>query len=127
MTRTFRFEVSTERRQVQAFAEALGLVGAGEAVTSVPLTYPVRWLAEEVVGDWLARALGADALPIHEMQDFAYRSSLAIGRVYALHVRCEPVAVDPVRLALVADALEGEALICTTRSTIRRIARTVPP
>ena len=116
-----RFPVTTARAEVAAFAEALGLVGPGEAVDRVPLTYPVRWFADDAVRDWIVGVLGGEALPVHEMQDFAYRAPLAVDGTYALEVTCSVQEGDLPRITIAAEVRAGDALICSARSSILKI------
>ncbi len=117
----FRFEVTTARAEVAAFAEALGLLDSGEPVDRVPLTFPARWLADETVRDWMIGVLGSESLPVHEMQDFTYRAPLAIDRTYALDVTCSIQDADPPRITIAAEVRDGDALICSARSSILKV------
>jgi hypothetical protein len=80
-------------------------------VERVPLTYPARWLADDAVRDWIVGVLGGEALPVHEMQDFAYRAPLAVDGTYALEVICSVQEGDPPRITIAAEIREGDALI----------------
>jgi hypothetical protein len=117
----FRFSVTTARAEVAAFAGALGLVEPGETVERVPLTYPARWLADDAVRDWIVGVLGGEALPVHEMQDFAYRAPLVVDGTYALEVICSVQEGDPPRITIAAEIREGDALIGSARSSILKI------
>lgn len=126
METRFRLEVATARAEVAAFAEALGLLEAGEAPDRVPLTYPVRWLADDRVRDWLVGVLGGEGLPVHEMQDFTYGAPLALDRTYALDVTCTLQEGDPPRIAIAAEIRDGEAVIGSARSSILKVWLGVP-
>ncbi|HEX2556668.1 MAG TPA: hypothetical protein VHL98_23480 [Microvirga sp.] len=117
----FRLEVATARADVAAFADALGLVEPGEIPDDVPLTYPIRWLADGAVRDWLVGVLGGEGLPVHEMQDFTYFAPLALDRTYALDVTCDVQEGDPPRVTIAAEIRDGDGVIGSARSSILKI------
>ncbi len=117
----FRFEVTTDRAEVAAFAEALGLAKPGEPVLRVPLTYPVRWMAADEVQGWLVLALEGRSLPVHEMQDFTYRAPLLIDRSYTLEIACRLSETDAARMAVTLEVRDGESPICSARSSILKV------
>jgi hypothetical protein len=114
----FRFEVTTERAEVAAFAQSLGLAEASDLELRIPLTYPVRWLSADDVQGWLVAALGGTSLPVHEMQDFTYRAPLALDRAYTLDVTCAVSGLDTPRITIMAEIWDGDELIGSTRSSI---------
>ena len=117
----FHLEVETVPADVAAFAEALGLAAPGDRVLRVPLTYPVRWLAEDAVREWIVGVLGGEGLPVHEMQDFTYRAPLAVDGTYAVEVTCSMQEGDPPRISIAAEVRDGDVLICSARSSILKI------
>lgn len=114
----FRFEVTTDRAEVAAFAQSLGLAEVGDPEPPIPLTYPARWLSADDVQGWLIAVLGDNSLPVHEMQDFTYRAMLALDRAYTLDVACVMSDSDTPRITITAEILDHDELIGSARSSI---------
>lgn len=109
-----RFPVSATRPQIAAFRKALGVA---ESVTDpeVPLTYPVRWLAQPEVRAAILQTLGEKAgMPfawvlVHLEQKFAFLAPLRADAAYLMDLYLDP-AVPPETFALhaeISDAQEG--------------------
>jgi hypothetical protein len=77
------FNVTTARENVEAFAEALGL----HANDVVPLTYPVRMLAEEPIASAISGAVPNGAAVLHQAQRFVSHSPLKPDQTYRLDLQ----------------------------------------
>jgi hypothetical protein len=76
------------REEVSKFANSLGLPSASRATeeTSVPWTYPVRFLSHPAVRDAILDALGPNNPPIQEAVEICYIDcGLAIGTALLMH------------------------------------------
>lgn len=74
------FEVAADPAQIAAFAAASGAADAA----GVPATFPIVWLANPELMAALRALAGADRLPVHESQSFAYARALTPGARYRL-------------------------------------------
>jgi hypothetical protein len=78
-----RFAVVGTVAEAEAFCRATGVAAA----TTLPLTYPMRWLAAPDVRDGLLDLVaGAEVVLVHESQSFAYAQPLYVDRLYTLTV-----------------------------------------
>ena len=76
-----RFAVVGTVAEVDAFCRATGVAPAA----TLPLTYPMRWLAlPDVRAGLLDLMAGLDVVLVHESQSFAYTHSLYVDRLYTL-------------------------------------------
>lgn len=78
-----RFAVVGTVAEADAFCRATG--AAPQA--TLPLTYPMRWLAlEDVRAGLVALVSGAEVVLVHESQSFAYSRPLHVDQLYTLTV-----------------------------------------
>ena len=96
------FQVRAEPDQVAAFDAALGLFNRP---LSVPLTYPVRWLARPELKAALEDAIGPQQ--IHVSQAFDYFAPVGIGVDYLLRVTVEWHDTPP-RRAIMRATVHGQ-------------------
>jgi hypothetical protein len=80
-----RFQVTTTASRVKAFCDALGM-----ASDTVPLTYPMTFLARHDIAAALARGLPSDHLPIHRSQSFTRLAPLQLDQTYVLDLLRKP-------------------------------------
>jgi hypothetical protein len=92
--------VGVDAKRAAEFARETGCSAQGAAA---PLSYPALWLAEPRIHDAIAQVCaGADAVPVHEAQRFAYEAPLKVGGEYELAVSMRREAKPP---RLVIEAL----------------------
>ncbi|WP_158809852.1 hypothetical protein [Beijerinckia sp. L45] len=78
-----RFAVVGTIAEADAFCRATGVAPAA----TLPLTYPMRWLAlPDIRAGLLDLASGAEAVLVHESQSFAYTHPLFVDQLYTLTV-----------------------------------------
>jgi hypothetical protein len=112
--------VRTERDEVERFLRETGGARTGG---SVPLTFPVRWLALPSVRGLLLQLIGGQGfLPVHEGQSFAYEHELRIETDYVLAIEARRTAKPP-RLILKMTIANGQGEICARSETVLRIVR----
>ena len=78
-----RFAVVGTVAEAEAFCRATGVATA----TTLPLTYPMRWLAApDLRAGLLDLVAGAEVVLVHESQSFAYAQPLHVDQLYTLTV-----------------------------------------
>lgn len=111
-----RFPVCAMRPQIAAFRKALGVTESASS-PEVPLTYPVRWLAQPEVSDAILQTLGEKAgLPlagvlVHLEQKFAFLAPLRAEAPYLMDLYLDP-AVPPETFALHAEISDAQGCCC---------------
>jgi acyl dehydratase len=75
-------EVRADKAEAAEFAAALGLRVAPD---SVPLTFPIRWLASPALRKAVQQSIGSSCL-VHASQSFLYDTPLTPGRNYQLRI-----------------------------------------
>jgi hypothetical protein len=76
-----RFAVIGTVAEVDAFCRATGVALS----QTLPLTYPMRWLAlPDVRAGLLELVAGSDVVLVHESQSFAYTQLLYVDHLYTL-------------------------------------------
>lgn len=122
-----RFPVSALRPQITAFRRALG-VAESAASPEVPLTYPVRWLAQPEVRGAILHALGeTEGMPfagvlVHLEQKFAFLVPLKAEAPYRMDLYLD-TAVPPEPFALHAEISDTQGCCCRMQG---RFAVVVP-
>lgn len=123
-SRAHRFEVSAEPREVEAFRRAIGLTGES---ASLPLTFPMRWLAApDVRAALMTMVPEPDLVPVHESQAFEYLSPLTMGRSYTLTLAARREA-SPDRLVVATTIASAEGATHATGETILRLFSVAGP
>ncbi len=113
-----RFEVRAEPSEVAAFREATGLSDRGD---TLPLTFPIRWLAAPEVRAALAAMVpDADLVLVHESQTFDYDAPLQGGKTYALSLAARREA-EPDRLVIDTTILAADGAPRARCETILRL------
>jgi hypothetical protein len=90
------FQVATPAGEVEAFARALGLPDSA----TIPLTYPVRMLAEEPIASAISAAVENCAAVLHQSQTFVVHSPLKLDQTYLLDLRLITARVRRTKLTI---------------------------
>ena len=111
------FAVGVDADEVAAFRKATGVAeGIG-----VPLTFPMRWMADPDVRGALAGLTPTpDVVLVHEAQSFTYEQPLSVGESYTLRIVARR-EVEPDRLVLDASVMASGAVVRARLETTLRL------
>lgn len=112
------FPVVAGRADVAAFRKATGLDGDG---ATLPLTFPMRWLAAGEIRAAIASAApDEDVVLVHESQAFEYAIPLRVGEPYTM-VLAARRETDPARLIVDGTIQAADGSAHATLETIMRL------
>lgn len=115
------FGVEASPDEIAAFRAATGLPAQGE---TLPLTFPIRWMASPAVRDAVATlAPESDLILVHESQTFDYATALRVGEPYTLTLTGRRVTT-PDRLIVDGTVAAADGSICARLETILRLVST---
>ena len=117
------FAVRGSAAEAEIFRTATGLPSGG---ATLPLTFPMRWLAARDIRVALTALVGhGEVVLVHESQSFSYVEPLQVDRAYDLRltVRREHA---PDRLVLEGAITEAEGRACADVETILRLVAAPP-
>ena len=112
------FAVRGTSAEAEGFREATGLPGGG---ATLPLSFPMRWLAARDIRVTLAALVGhGEIVLVHESQSFSYGDPLLVDQSYELRlsVRREHA---PDRLILDGAITDADGRDCAQVETILRL------
>jgi hypothetical protein len=112
-------KVRAAAADVNAFGDALGLP---EALDSVPLTFPIRFLGLPAVRRAMAGIAGVShARLLHCSQSFSYRRAVEIDRDYTLDIEIRRARSSADRIVICATLWDGADGVVVTAQTELRI------
>jgi hypothetical protein len=91
------FQVMVAETDVKAFSAALGFP---PDCLEVPLTYPMRMLADPMIASAIREALPDDGTIIHQAQRFVSHVPLEVDRTYRIDLKIEKSRSSDARLAV---------------------------
>ena len=112
------FAIMATPAEAAAFRRATGLAGDG---ATLPLTFPMRWMAGRPVRDALMSLLSEpDLVPVHEGQAFDYAVPLLVDTPYTLDLMARRETA-PDRLVVDGRIRGADGSVHATLETILRL------
>ena len=115
------FAVAASAEEADAFRGATGLPLGG---SSLPLTFPMRWLATQAVRDSLTGLVSEpEIVLVHESQSFDYEAPLQVGTLYTLSLKGRR-KTDPDQLVVDGTIADPNGITLARIETILRLFST---